>query len=88
MVNAMHKDNEDEVNPDKNLIRYEFMEVLVRLAKEKYLKNHLCHDIGEATAMLFEDSKEFFEQIPNEQHWRDEHLWNEKCDTILKYYKT
>jgi hypothetical protein len=42
MVNTIHKDNEDEINPDKNLIRYEFMEIIVRLAKEKYLKNNLC----------------------------------------------
>lgn len=29
-------------NPGSALVRYEFMEILVRVAHDKYIRNHLC----------------------------------------------
>jgi hypothetical protein len=39
-------------NPDGALIRYEFIELLVRIAKEKFLKPGTCPDIASSLEML------------------------------------
>lgn len=41
-------------NPDKALIRFEFIELLIRIAKEKYQKTGEFPDIGDAFEHLLE----------------------------------
>ena len=74
----------ENLNPDRFLVRYEFMEVLSRIAQRKYKKEEL-------------KSSEKIEKllmshiIPNSQNfdpnlWRTKYLWNEECDLTLKKY--
>ena len=39
-------------NPDGALIRYEFIELLVRIAKDKFFKPGTCPDMGSSLEML------------------------------------
>ena len=63
-------------NDDRNLCRYEFFEILVRIAKTKYLERNICNTHWEATEKLI---LEFL--LPNSidkmdgQKFRDEQLW-------------
>jgi len=43
-----------EDNPDKELIRFELIELLVRIANEKYKKTGLAATYAEALEMLLE----------------------------------
>jgi hypothetical protein len=40
-------------NPERALVRYQFMEFLVRLAEDKFLKSKQAPNILEATKMMF-----------------------------------
>lgn len=44
---------EVQTNPDRDLNRYEFMEILVRLANEKYRLPKVCSTFVEALKKLF-----------------------------------
>lgn len=54
---AVNVDLEEEAggeNPDAALIRYEFIELLVRIAKEKFFKTHTCKTMAESLEMLLQ----------------------------------
>lgn len=74
-----------EANDDNCLCRYELLEIIVRLAKIKYLEKDKCKTFCEATRMLIEDSI-----LPNSknhmyvQEWRESRLWNLDCDDMFK----
>jgi len=58
---AANVEIEDQaLNPDKALIRFEFVELLVRVAKERYWKDGACKTVCEALEMLMEK-----EVLPN-----------------------
>ena len=74
-----------ENNDDNSLCRYELMEIIVRLAKIKYLEKAKCDSFAEATRRIIVDSI-----LPNQrnhmllQEWREQRLWNLECDDLLK----
>lgn len=39
-------------NPERALVRYQFMEFLVRLAEDKYVKHNMAANFLEATKLL------------------------------------
>tara|TARA_B110000285_G_scaffold223005_1_gene277916 strand:+ start:112 stop:651 length:540 start_codon:yes stop_codon:yes gene_type:complete len=53
-------------NPDKALIRFEFIELLVRIARDKYLKSRICDNIIEAFEMLLDKN---FLPAANIEEW-------------------
>lgn len=62
------------------MIRYQFMEVLVRLAleKHKFIPPH------KAVKKLFDDSfQNCFGQL-NSHSWRVQKYWTEQVDTVIK----
>ncbi len=63
------------------------MEVVVRIAEEKYLKSGIVTNMVDATQRIMDDHiiPEFSKY--NAQHWRDTIYWTEKCDDALKFYK-
>ena len=73
-------------NPDRALVRYQFMEILVRIAFDKYLKNKLCDSPSEAVRRLFQEHTLKAMSLHNIHGWRESRLWNEKCDLVLKAY--
>lgn len=55
MFIAVNVDLEDDAggdNPEGALIRYEFIELLVRVAKDKFFKPGICPTMAESLEML------------------------------------
>lgn len=55
------------------------MEIMVRIAIDKYIKNGNCKDPSVALVKLLEDDRivELLKEFEPAQLWRDERLWNE-----------
>ena len=74
-----------EENDDNSLCRYEFLEIIVRMAKIKYKDKGVCETVAEATQKLIEEYI-----IPNSkehmpwQGFRKNRLWNLDCDDLFK----
>ncbi|KAL4510557.1 hypothetical protein ABPG72_004711 [Tetrahymena utriculariae] len=75
-------------NPERGITRYQLMEVLVRIAEEKYiLKSKKSATYFEAITQMWNEhlEKEFTSHSPHT--WREQRYWNEECDDCLKNYK-
>ena len=48
--------NSATVNADRDLSRYEFMEILLRLANEKYKKQKICYSYTESLRKLLDEN--------------------------------
>ena len=75
--------------PTNNLIRYNFLEIFVRLAKQKFIQSKLADNFIDAINMLFDDYLlQHFKQYDS-HFWRKNKLWVEDCDLAIKrQYKT
>ena len=73
------------LNPDRAIIRYQFMEILVREAFHQYYKSHRVQTRLEAVELFFYDMK-FFNSFDCHA-WRAEKLWNDDCNRILRRYE-
>ena len=62
-------------NSTKELIRFEFLEIIVRIAKAKYIDTGLKENYEEALRSLF--SQEFTNFTPKQSwmRWREDELW-------------
>ena len=75
------------LNPERWLIRYQFMEIFVRLAIHKYYKPKLVHSHSEAVDKMFtEDLFPVFEKF-DWHKWRVENLWNYEWENVLIRYQ-
>ncbi|EAS06061.2 hypothetical protein TTHERM_00853000 (macronuclear) [Tetrahymena thermophila SB210] len=74
--------------PDKTLVRNEFIEVIVRLAVDKYNKSKIYATAQQAIEAVLTSNPflEYLMQFENSQIWRDERYWNQQCDAIFKSY--
>ena len=76
---------EQEDNPDRDLWRYEFYEIVARLAKEKYHSTKICDSIAEAIDRFVSEIYEVYKpMIWSWQQWREEQLWTIKIDDLLR----
>jgi len=73
-------------NPDRALVRYQFMEILVRIAVDKYVKQKVCATPSEALKLLLDGDVLKVLSVYNTQDWRETKLWNHKCDLVFKSY--
>lgn len=77
-------------NPEKSLIRYQFLEVWVRMAEQKFITTGVLHSYPEAVDRMLKDHILSYISLNdtayNGQRWRDERYWNEECDTVYKSY--
>jgi len=73
-------------NPDRALVRYQFLEGLVRLAEHKYIGSGIVPTYGEALKLMMDECLSSFLKNFNHHSWREERYWNEDVDTILKSY--
>ncbi len=62
------------------------MEVLARVAIQKYFKSKVVGSIFEAIEMMFKLSVLPFMSKFDCHDWRKTRLWNEECDLVYKYY--
>lgn len=79
-----YEEVEQEDNPDRDLWRYEFYEIIVRLAYEKYYKSKIWSSIANATEKLLGDIYERWTHYWAWQEWREEWIWTTKVNDLLK----
>ncbi len=75
-------------NPDRAIVRHQFMEGLFRLSEEKYMngENKVTTSQKEALKMLLDENVAPFIKNYDIHKWRLERYWNEDVDTVLKSY--
>lgn len=76
-------------NSERGVNRHQFLELLVRIADEKYIqKLKVTNSISEAFKLLWDEHlKQELENQYNESKWRWERYYNEECDYCLKHYR-
>jgi len=73
-------------NPANALIRFQFMEIFVRIAIDKYIKSEICESYVEAVdKMLKENLLPAFANYDTNK-WRWGRYLNEECDNVFKAY--
>lgn len=73
-----------KTNPDRQLIRYQFMEIFVRLALDKYLKTGICRTYDEAIIKMFSENVIPYLKRFDSQEFRLTKLYRESCDKVLR----
>ena len=73
-------------NPDRALVRYQFLEGLVRIAEHKYLASGLAGTFSDAVTMLSEENIKPFVSKFDHHKWRVERYLNEQVDAVIKSY--
>jgi hypothetical protein len=70
-------------DPGFGVIRHEFMELLVRIAIDKYIKPGICKSESDAIKKLVEGYPLEYMSKFDISKWKWERLYNEECDTLL-----
>ena len=73
-------------NPDRALVRYQFLEGLVRMADQKFIGNGLAPNFPEAIKMLMNENVKPCISKFDHQKWRVERYWNEEVDAVIKSF--
>ncbi|CAI2369640.1 unnamed protein product [Moneuplotes crassus] len=75
--------NKKTLNPERWLIRYQFMEIFVRLALHMYYKPKIEKTHSESVIKFMDQHiMPFFTKFDC-QKWRVDHLWNTECEEVL-----
>ena len=61
--------------PERDLARFEFYEIIVRMAGIKYKESGKCETYAQAVKMLIEDDLMTYFNVNKWQHWRETQLW-------------
>ena len=85
--NAIDKQDRKKNNniPD-NIIRHQFMMLLVRIAKDKYFRTKQMPSVVDAVDYSFEHHYDFYINQFDNHKWRKERYYNEQVDNILKAF--
>jgi len=60
------------------------MEMLVRLAGDKFIRNKVCDNFSDSVDMVFREGLlEKLAESEDPSNWRNERLWNKHCDVVL-----
>lgn len=71
-------------NPERSLLRTNFIEILIRIAIEKYEKTNKCNTISEAFEMLLQINVKKGSQEGQWQGFRDNLLWKMEVNDVLE----
>ena len=74
------------LNPDRLLVRDEFMQIFIRLAASKYLKTKIYLTYNDAVRQLFKDGLLKYMKTFDSNDFRVNKLYNESCDMVYTYY--
>jgi hypothetical protein len=74
-------------NPGNALVRYEFLEILVRIAHDRYIRTKQLKSILNAITLLFESYLLPYMIQFDSNKWRVERYWNEDVELTFKAYK-
>ena len=80
------KDNSTGGIKSKNISRHQFVEIIVRIAEDRFLRTNLTDNLAEAVERII---KEYF--IPtfeenNIQKWKTTRFFNMHCEKVIKKY--
>lgn len=85
-ITTMSGNKSGKLNPTRDLIRFQFLEIFVRLAIHKYHKSKLCKTKFESIFKFFDsDLKEFLSKFRSYE-WRENKYFWEEVEFILKEY--
>lgn len=74
-------------NAANALCRYEFLEVIVRIAYDRYIRNGLCKSVSESLSRMLNEHLLPRLTTFNSDRWRIETYMNEQVDLTLKAHK-
>lgn len=74
-------------NPGNALVRYEFLEILVRIANDRYIRTRKLKSTYEAVNQLFKNYLLPNMTQFNSNQWRTQKYWTEDVDIIFKAHK-
>ncbi len=79
-------DKKNVLVPDRALCRYQFLEIILRLAEDMYITKKVYSDFPTAIQKMFDTYVMDYAETIDHQKWRCDNLWNEGCDVVLKHY--
>lgn len=67
------------------MVRYQFMEIIVRLAHDQYIRTKQSTFLSDALQKLLKNDGllAFIKSFENPQDWRDSRYWNRDCEKVL-----
>jgi hypothetical protein len=68
--------------PGNALCRFEFLEIVIRIAREKF--GHLKEAISLSLERLLEDYMKPNIEPDNNQRWREQHLWTIEVEDLFR----
>ena len=75
-------DDQDD-NPDSALIRFEYIELIVRIAIEKYKKTKIFQSAWEALEQCLKQNIEITSNHKEWQYFRETYIWTLEVNDIL-----
>ena len=76
------------LNPGVALVRFQFLEILLRLAFKRYEETKMVETKSEAVRMMINRNLLPYYGKQNAQKFRDERYWNEEVDNVYKSHVT
>lgn len=87
--NRIHENEPERCNnPERGLIRFQFMEILCRMGLERFAKKPPNLKHVPALQRFFGEKMNPVLEKYNSHSWRLERYWNEECDLVLKEYES
>eukprot|EP00358_Blepharisma_japonicum_P001299 CAMPEP_0202955260 /NCGR_PEP_ID=MMETSP1395-20130829/51643_1 /ASSEMBLY_ACC=CAM_ASM_000871 /TAXON_ID=5961 /ORGANISM="Blepharisma japonicum, Strain Stock R1072" /LENGTH=375 /DNA_ID=CAMNT_0049671631 /DNA_START=936 /DNA_END=2060 /DNA_ORIENTATION=- len=74
-------------NPGSALVRYEFMEIMVRIANDRYIRNKICTTVAESIQKLLDEHLLAVMRNNDTNKWRFDKYVCEEVDLVLKAHK-
>lgn len=69
--------------PERDLARFEFYEIIVRMAAAKYKDPGKCETYNQAVKMLVEDNLMVYYNTSKWNEWREKYLWTLEVNDVL-----
>ena len=73
-------------NPERALVRFQLLEIIVRVALEKYIRTKVLTLAEDAVKKIYNDHLKLLSDEFNIKEWRELKLWNQECDKAYKTY--
>lgn len=81
------KEKNQLYNSGNGLIRYEFLEILVRVANDRYVRNKVCGNLVDAVKKIFSEHLGPVIKNYEKSTWRDSEYLVEEVDLVFKAHK-
>ena len=83
-IEADYEDVHLQNNVKKSLVRFEFLEALIRISNAKYVETGACKNVDQAFKKLIEECIFPNLALHEWQQWRSVHLWTIEVDDLFR----